>query len=69
MDERRAANQSLAAIRGGVGDDAAAEAEARVRIIQSQREAFRKCPDTPLKEVLSRKLVTGRKYLAICPLK
>lgn len=71
MQERRVASQSLTAIKGSTDEDAAnaAESEARVRLIESKREAFRKTPDTPLKEVLERKRVTGRRFLAIDPLK
>ena len=71
MQERRVTSQSLSAIKGSIDEDAAiaAESEARVRLIQSKREAFRKAPDTPLKEVLERKRVTGRRFLAIAPLK
>jgi hypothetical protein len=67
MEERRVANATLSAIKGNPEEDAvvAAELQARVRVIQSQREAFRKRPDTPLKEVLDRKRITGRRYLAI----
>jgi hypothetical protein len=71
MLERRVVTQSLAVIKGSTDEDAAnaAESHARVRLIQSKREAFRKTPDTPLKDVLERKRVTGRKFLAIVPLK
>ncbi len=71
MQERRIANQSLTPIKGSADEDAAiaAESKARVAVIKSKREAFRKTPDTPLKEVLERKRVTGRRFLAIAPLK
>lgn len=67
MEERRVANATLSTIKGDPEEDAviAVELEARVRMIQSQREAFKKQPDTPLKEVLERKRVTGRRFLAI----
>jgi chorismate-pyruvate lyase len=70
MLERRVASQSLTAIKGSPDEDAvvAAESEARVRLIQSHLKAFRKTPDTPLKEVLKRKRVTGRRYAAIAAL-
>ncbi len=69
MDERRIANATLSTIKGSPDEDtvAAAESEARVRMIQSQRAAFKKSPDTPLKEVLARKRTTGRGFLAIAP--
>ena len=67
MQERRVAGQSLSAIKGSLDEDAAiaSELKARVRMIESQREAFKKRPDTPLKEVVARKQATGRKFLAI----
>jgi hypothetical protein len=67
MEERRLANAALSTIKGSLEEEVVevAELEARVRMIQSQREAFEKRPDTPLREVLDRKRITGRRYLAI----
>jgi hypothetical protein len=67
MEERRDATAKLAGIKGNPEEDTVvtAELEARVRMIQAKCEAFKKSPDTPLQEVIKRKRVNGRKFLAI----
>lgn len=69
MQQRRVAGQSLKGIKGRLDEDgaSAAESETRTRIIKSKREAFRKQPDTPLRVVLERKRVKGRRFLAVAP--
>jgi hypothetical protein len=69
MEERRVASAVLRSIKAEPEEDAvvAAELEARVQIIQSRRGGFKKQPDTPLKEVLERKRITGRRFMAVPP--
>jgi hypothetical protein len=52
--ERRASNQPLQRLSGVTDEDAAvaAEIQSRTEGIEKKRKAFRKFPDTPLKDVL-----------------
>jgi hypothetical protein len=54
---RRAANQPLAQLVETVDDEAAVEADVRVRVstVEHRRKGFVKCPDEPLKAVLERR--------------
>jgi hypothetical protein len=58
MKERRDVSEILATLGGSVTETDASEADAlaKVHTIQNRRKAFKKRPDTPLGEVLARKL-------------
>ena len=57
MEGRRLVGTTLRVIKGTLDDDLidSIESQARVQAIQGQRQAFKKRPDTPLGEVLSRR--------------
>jgi hypothetical protein len=69
MEVRRAANEELRSLRGASTevDADATDAQTKDRILALSRYAFKKVPDSPLGEVLKRKLkrradgATGRK--------
>jgi hypothetical protein len=58
MKDRRDVSEILAGLGGNVGETEASDADAlaKVHTIQNRRKAFKKTPDTPLGEVLARKL-------------
>lgn len=67
MVERRTAKAPLIAVKGVPDNDTAVEAEVKTRqsLVRAKRASFKKTPDLPLKEVLRRKRITGRKFLAV----
>jgi len=62
MTERREIVQLLGRLTGEVDDDAASDAELRVKltITHSKNRGFEKLPDKPLAEVIQRKLTRRR---------
>ena len=67
MEERRSAKAKLLTVTGTPDEETSINAELRARqsLIHSKRDRFKKKPDMPLKEILLRKKMTGRRFMAV----